>query len=226
MKYVGKWLLCIVLSLTVLLCSGCSRSTEVPPYYLELCNLLGQSKGDVIAALNINEKDLEYAAGGFYKTPLKVQYCDVSFDLWIGIEETQDMLTCFYYNTEYSKAQETQAAEDAVRIAAQMDQFMQQEKGEAFSAELNEAQLHEKTEQEIRTLLENPDGYNGHDCWEFRSITNEAIREAIAKFSELDPSLTRFTPGFYCTHHLVSDKETERLLQTLAFEITMNKGNR
>lgn len=226
MKKAVKLAICLVLMNICLFAVGCSQSADALPYYQQLCQLLGKPKSEVISALDIHEEDLEYAVGGFYKTPLKAQHSGVSFELWIGIEETQDMLTCFYYHKEYSAKESAQAAKDVVDIAAYIDLFMEQNKGTAFPEELNEAQLNTKTEQQILDILSSTNFYNGHDCWEFQDIADDGIHAAIEKCAALDPISERFTPGFYCTHHFVSSGEAGKIIQTLAFEIDINKGNR
>lgn len=107
---------------------------EHPPYYAEMMDLLGEPKETVCAELGLTEAELgEEIAGGFYDTPIQVEYEGITFTLQLGFSVYNDLLSSFTYYAAY-EGDPNQAAEDTVTISHQL----RNEFGKGYQWEENE----------------------------------------------------------------------------------------
>ena len=122
--------------------------SKYPDYYAELSELIGKTKAEVLAELDLQESDLEETAPStdIYYTPVTVQFQEVSFRLVLGFVLGTDTFNSFNYWASYENDPEN-AARDAQTIAAYITDVM----GDPDVT--GDISLHDITEEKMQEFL-------------------------------------------------------------------------
>lgn len=128
----------IIAILLSCICSGCSGETAQLPEYDRLTGLIGHSKAEVFHALQLNESELTHDGPITYYLPQRVEYCGISFQIFLHFDTDKDALYGFWYTAYYENTPE-QFSADAVKTYTALSKKLPEPVRDDLSAMTQEA---------------------------------------------------------------------------------------
>ena len=140
----------MLLSACVCLISCKKKEIDIhPANYEQLSELIGETHTDVCEKLNVAEESMEEVVIGLYKTPIKVEYLDDSYDELLEFDAHTNEMYGFIYQQTFSNddgnvnKEITELLDDLIKLHGKPDTF------ESLSARLlGENVIEEKLQKE------------------------------------------------------------------------------
>ncbi len=182
-----------------------------PDHYEQMMNLLGQTKENVCAELEIDEDQLEELTVGMYDTPITVVYEGVELRLRLNFARHNNLLTSFTYYAIYEDNE--QMAKDAVIIAKHM--WRSFGKGYQWEEYDEPNRLRDVKEEDIIDKIEDRFDTPLQDQW---NLTQNASKSAKTWLNQIEVSsawqeayggkaeLYNVSPHFYLTYKVIADR--------------------
>ncbi len=182
-----------------------------PEHYEQLMDLLGQTKEDVCAELELDEDQLEELAVGMYDTPITAVYEGVELRLRLNFARHNNLLTSFTYYAIYEDNE--QMAKDAVIMAKHM--WRSFGKGYQWEEHDEPNRLRDVEEEDIIDKIEDRFYTPLQDQWD---LTKNASKSARTWLNQIEVSsawqeahggnakLYNVSPHFYLTYKVIADR--------------------
>lgn len=182
-----------------------------PEHYEQLMNLLGQTKENVCAELELDEDQLEELAIGLYDTPISVEYEGVKLHLRLSFARHNNLLSSFTYYAVYED--NAQMAKDAVILANRM--WKSFGKGYQWEEHDEPKRLRDATEAGILERIEDRYDTPLQDQWD---LTKSASKSAKTWLNQIEVSsawqeahgkqakLFEVSTHFYLTYKVIAER--------------------
>lgn len=219
-----KKILLLILSVTMLLCVGCTQSEttkieKYPPNYDTLASLVGQPRADVLAALELEEEQLTELTVGRYETPVTVEFAGLSFQLVLGFNAFEDALNGFAYELVYEN-DSAAAAKDIQTVGKYLSEAM----GKTHVKE--ETLLWELSEKELTDNLSSEDAFSESNYWDLTETATAQQKAYMEHLKEADYwAVYRKEPAYYLDFDVSYLPDTQTVTVALRYSVSTYRGS-